>query len=496
MSLNRRQFLSLCLKGGVSAAALTSLQLQALTGSVNTTHLTDYKALVCVFLYGGNDSLNMLVPLDGEQRILYEQSRQNLAVASPVALNTPTNFAGGVGLHPSLSAIKSVFDSANLAFVGGVGTLLTPTTYNDYKNKTTALPKHLFSHNDQQASWMYGREKQSLNSGWGARLLERLGQQDQFAANISLDGTNLWQTGDQTKAFALNKSGISKINAFSGYQPRAEHVTRIMNRLMNNTQHPLTTAYASSFNSAINNTQAMNAALESGVEFATVFSETSLSEQLAAVAKAITAYASSFNSAINNTQAMNAALESGVEFATVFSETSLSEQLAAVAKAISVQSRLSTQRQVFFVSMGGFDTHDDQLDTHPLLLNTLAQGLAEFDSAMKELNMADNVTTFTMSDFGRTLTSNGDGTDHGWAGNQIVMGGAVQGGNIYGELLTQHLDGPQDVGSGRLIPSVANEQYFATLAKWFGVPDSELVDIFPNLSNFNQHTLNLFGSSL
>ncbi|MDP2634148.1 MULTISPECIES: DUF1501 domain-containing protein [unclassified Pseudoalteromonas] len=449
MSLNRRQFLSLCLKGGVSAAALTSLQLQALTGSVNTTQLTDYKALVCVFLYGGNDSLNMLVPLDGEQRILYEQSRQNLAVASPVALNTPTNFAGGVGLHPSLSAIKSVFDSANLAFVGGVGTLLTPTTYNDYKNKTTALPKHLFSHNDQQASWMYGREKQSLNSGWGARLLERLGQQDQFAANISLDGTNLWQTGDQTKAFALNKSGISKINAFSGYQPRAEHVTRIMNRLMNNTQHPLTTAYASSFNSAI-----------------------------------------------NNTQAMNAALESGVEFATVFSETSLSEQLAAVAKAISVQSRLSTQRQVFFVSMGGFDTHDDQLDTHPLLLNTLAQGLAEFDSAMKELNMADNVTTFTMSDFGRTLTSNGDGTDHGWAGNQIVMGGAVQGGNIYGELLTQHLDGPQDVGSGRLIPSVANEQYFATLAKWFGVPDSELVDIFPNLSNFNQHTLNLFGSSL
>lgn len=449
MSLNRRQFLSLCLKGGVSAAALTSLQLQALTGSVNTTQLTDYKALVCVFLYGGNDSLNMLVPLDGEQRILYEQSRQNLAVASPVALNTPTNFAGGVGLHPSLSAIKSVFDSANLAFVGGVGTLLTPTTYNDYKNKTTALPKHLFSHNDQQASWMYGREKQSLNSGWGARLLERLGQQDQFAANISLDGTNLWQTGDQTKAFALNKSGISKINALSGYQPRAEHVTSIMNRLMNNTQHPLTTAYASSFNSAI-----------------------------------------------NNTQAMNAALESGVEFATVFSETSLSEQLAAVAKAISVQSRLSTQRQVFFVSMGGFDTHDDQLDTHPLLLNTLAQGLAEFDSAMKELNMADNVTTFTMSDFGRTLTSNGDGTDHGWAGNQIVMGGAVQGGNIYGELLTQHLDGPQDVGSGRLIPSVANEQYFATLAKWFGVPDSELVDIFPNLSNFNQHTLNLFGSSL
>ena len=154
-----------------------------------------------------------------------------------------------------------------------------------------------------------------------------------------------------------------------------------------------------------------------------------------------------------------------------------------------MQAKLSTQRQVFFVSMGGFDTHDNQLNTHPALLSTLAQGLNEFNSAMNELNMADKVTSFTMSDFGRTLTSNGDGTDHGWAGNQIVMGGAVKGANIYGELLTQHLGGPQDTGRGRLIPSVANEQYFATLAKWFGVPASELGDIFPNLRYFNQSTL-------
>ncbi|GAA80180.1 DUF1501 domain-containing protein [Pseudoalteromonas sp. BSi20495] len=445
MSINRRQFLSLCLKGGVSAAALTSLQLQALTGSVNAIELGDYKALVCVFLYGGNDSLNMLVPLEGEQRSLYEQSRQNLAVSAPIALNSATNFAGGVGLHPSLAPIKSVFDSSNLAFVGGLGTLLAPTTLDDYKNKTVTIPKHLFSHNDQQASWMYGREKQSLNSGWGARLLERLEQQDQFAANISLDGTNLWQTGNQTKAFALNKSGISKINAFSDYKPRMEHVTTIMNRIMSNTVHPLSSAYADSFKSAI-----------------------------------------------NNTQAMNNALETAPALITSFSDTSLSEQLAAVAKTISVQSKLSTQRQVFFVSMGGFDTHDNQLDTHPVLLSTLAQGLSEFDSAMKELDMADKVTAFTMSDFGRTLTSNGDGTDHGWAGNQIVMGGAVKGGNIYGELLTQHLDGPQDTSGGRLIPSVANEQYFATLAQWFGVPSSELVDIFPNLSNFDHTTLDFF----
>jgi uncharacterized protein (DUF1501 family) len=276
-------------------------------------------------------------------------------------------------------------------------------------------------------------------------MLERLAVEDQFAANISLDGTNLWQTGTNTSAFALNKSGISTINAFGGYQPRTEHVTNIINRLLGNASHVLGREYANGLNSAITNTQTMNSALEQ--------------------APALT---------------------------TNFSDTSLSEQLAAVAKAISVQSSLSTQRQVFFVSMGGFDTHDDQLTAHPALLNTLAQGLSEFNSAMKELNMNDKVTTFTMSDFGRTLTSNGDGTDHGWAGNQIVMGGAVKGRSIYGQLLTQQLEGEYDTGGGRLIPQVANEQYFATLAQWFGVPVSELVDIFPNLSNFNSATLDFF----
>ncbi|GHB71399.1 Tat pathway signal protein [Psychrosphaera saromensis] len=445
MSINRRDFLSLCLKGGVSAAALTNLQLQALTGSATAIELGDYKALVCIYLFGGNDSLNMLMPIEGDPRTLYEESRQNLAVASPIKLVTKSSFDGLAGMHPSLSPIQSVFDSANLAFVGGVGTLLAPTTLDDYKSKAVSLPQHLFSHNDQQSSWMYGSEKQTLNTGWGARLLERLEQQDKFAANISLSGTNLWQTGTNSQAFALNKSGISKINALSDYEPRAEHVTNIMNRLLSSASHPLSSAYASSLTSAI-----------------------------------------------NNTELMNNALENAPELATEFSETNLSEQLATVAKTISIQSALSSERQVFFVSLGGFDTHDDQLEKHPILLETLAQGLSEFNSAMEELGMSEKVTTFTMSEFGRTLTSNGDGTDHGWAGNQIIMGGAVSGGDIYGEFLSQELNGPLDLGGGRLIPQVANEQYFATLAQWFGVPNSELGDIFPNLQYFDNSTLDFF----
>jgi len=446
MSINRRDFLSLCLKGGVSAAALTSLQLQALTNSVSSVELGEYKALVCIYLFGGNDSLNMLVPITGEQRSLYEQSRQNLAVGSPIELNTNTIFTGGAGMHPSLSPIQSVFDSSDLAFVGGVGTLLAPTTLDEYKNKSVSLPQHLFSHNDQSSSWMYGREKESLNSGWAARMLERLELQDEFAANISLNGTNLWQTGISTQAFSLNKSGIARINALTDYEPRANHVNSIINRLLSSANHPLGAAYASSITSAI-----------------------------------------------NNTETMNSAIEAAPEFVTEFSDTSLSEQLSTVAKTISVQSSLSSKRQVFFVGLGGFDTHDNQLDNHPVLLETLANALTEFNSAMQEINMEDNVTTFTMSEFGRTLTSNGDGTDHGWAGNQIVMGGAVNGGDIYGELLTQQVDGALDVGGGRLIPQVANEQYFATLAQWFGVPSSELSDIFPNLANFTDPTLGFLG---
>lgn len=443
--MNRRKFLSYCLKGGVSMAALTQLQLQAFQGSLSY-EFDDHKALVCVFLYGGNDSLNMLVPIEGEARTLYEASRQNLAVSNPLSLSPITAIDGGVGLHPSMSAIQPVFESQNLAFISGVGSLVVPTSKADYDNEAVPLPKHLFSHNDQQATWMHGREKISLNSGWGARLLERIDQGGAFVNNISLAGTNPWQTSANLTPFSLHQSGVSRINPINGTSNRATHVRDIMTRVLSQSTHPLASTYGTKVQSAI-----------------------------------------------TNTEAMNSAIESSIDLSSYFSDSSLSQQLHTVAKSISVRQTLNAKRQIYFVSMGGFDTHDNQLTTHPALLGALSQSLAEFNTAMSAIEASNDVTLFTMSDFGRTLTSNGDGTDHGWAGNQIVMGGAVNGGEIYGSLMTQHLDGPNDTRGGRLIPQVANEQYFASMAQWFGLANSELVDLFPNLTNFDTHSLSFMN---
>ncbi|TQF67644.1 DUF1501 domain-containing protein [Pseudoalteromonas luteoviolacea] len=443
---SRRAFLSLCLKGGASVAALTSLQLHALSNTLNSTNLTDYKALVCIFLHGGSDSLNMLVPTSGQYRTNYEQSRQNLVVTDAISLTTKTQFEGGVGLHPSMSSLTPIFDSGQLAFVGGVGTLMAPTTLTDYKNKSVSLPGHLFSHNDQQATWMHGQEKISLNTGWGARMLERLNQHSSFTSNISLAGSNPWQTGVNTSPYALSRSGVMKINPLSGYQPQVDHVKGIIDRLLANTNNPIQDAYANRLGRSISNVQNMNNLLEQ--------------------APALT---------------------------TQFSDNDLSQQLAAVAKSLSIQAQTGSQRQIFFVSLGGFDTHDEQLTRQPALFSTLATALSEFQSAVNELALQNNVTTFTMSDFGRTLTSNGDGTDHGWAGNQLLMGGAVNGQDLHGTMLDQQVNGPLDVGGGRLIPQYANEQYFAPIAKWFGLPESEIYELFPNSRNFDTFAMPLFN---
>ncbi|UPW17634.1 DUF1501 domain-containing protein [Agarivorans sp. TSD2052] len=444
---NRREFLSLCLKGGVSMAALTSMQLKAMTGMAAPAASTgDFKALVCIFLKGGNDSFNMLIPQQGDPLSAYLNSRQNLAVSDAISIDPTTAVAGGVGLHPALAPIAPLFTNQNLAVVSGVGSLLVPITLEQYKQKSAAIPNNLFSHNDQQATWMQGREKESLNYGWGGRILELLNQHDTFGSNISLSGNNLWQTGPNSVPFAMNKSGITRVSAYNSTSQRTQAFRQQLEQMFSEASHPLAKSY---------------------------------SDKLA--------------SSVGNTEQLNQALAGANEFTDVFSDTELSSQLQAVAKTLSVQSQFGVGRQVFFVGMGGFDTHDDQNVNHPALLQQLSQAMAEFDGAMTTLGLSNQVTTFTMSDFGRTLSSNGDGTDHGWAGNQLVMGGAVNGGEIYGSVIEQALDSAYDVGGGRMIPQVANEQYFASLASWFGLSDSEILELFPSLSNFNQTHLSMFS---
>ena len=447
---SRREWLKLGLQGSLGLAALSSLQLSAISRAVAAPAVatSDYKALVCVFLFGGNDSANMLIPLGGDSLAGYRQARQALAVEGALAISPTTSVPDGVGFHPAMASLMPLFDNKQLAMVTGVGALQQPTSKASVQQGTAVLPKNLYSHNDQQATWMRGQEPLSIDKGWGASMLELLSQQAEFSSCISLSGTNLWQKGAVLQPFGMSAKGVPVLNAGSGNSSRAALVRQLQAALLAQQSHPLQQLYAGSSSAA----QARSLIIADALTQAPLLQ---------------------------------------TSFAT---DNNLAQQLQMVARLISVQAQLGLSRQVFFVGMGGFDTHDDQNTVHPALLGSLSSALNSFYQATAELGVANQVTTFTMSDFGRTLSSNGDGTDHGWAGNQLVLGGAVAGGELYGQLIEQRLGSAYDAGSGRMIPTTANVQLFASLAAWFGVPPAQLPLLFPALPAFSTTNLPLFRS--
>lgn len=442
---NRRQFLSLCLRGCLGAASLSALQLRFMQSvlAAEQQSFNNYKALVCIFLYGGNDSLNMLIPLGGDSLQFYQQARQELAVADALPLQPQQAVEDGIGLHPSMAPLLPYFEQRKLAVVSAVGTLVQPTTKADYLSGGIIKPQHLFSHNDQQDTWMRGREPQIVSRGWGAQMLELLYQQPDFASCISLAGSNLWQSGQALNPFGLTSGGVPELQATRRSDVRSNVLRQATQALMQPQFHPLAAHYADLNGNAIDRSIVMRQALQLAPGFDGIFP----------------------------------------------SGNTLAAQLRKVAQIITARDSLNVGRQVFFVRLGGFDTHGDQQRLHPILLGRVAEAMAAFQQAMDETGNSDKVTSFTMSDFGRTLSTNGDGTDHGWAGHQLVMGGAVNGGDIFGAVPQQRLGGERDVGAGRIIPEFANEQYFATLAQWFGLSASQCLQLFPNLKNFNQTNL-------
>jgi len=446
--LSRRDLLKRALQGSLGLAALSSLQLTAMSKALaaQSTAVSGYKALVCVFLFGGNDSANMLVPLGGDSLTAYLQARQSLAVADALPISPLTAVADGIGLHPALAPLQPLFSSQQLALISGVGALQQPTSKLDVQQGKALLPKNLYSHNDQQATWMRGQEPLILDRGWGAQMLELLQTSPDFSSCISLSGTNLWQRGQLLQPFGMSAKGVPGLTAHNGTGSRATLMKNLQAALLAPQTHPLANLYTQTNSAAQARSLIVADALTQAPMLNTVFAP----------------------------------------------DNNLAQQLQMVAKLISVQATLGVGRQVFFVGMGGFDTHDAQNTVHPALLSQLSAALASFVEATSELGVADQVTTFTMSDFGRTLSSNGDGTDHGWAGNQLVLGGAVKGGDIYGQLLQQRLGSEFDVGGGRMIPTTANVQLFASLASWFGLSDSQRRQIFPALSAFDTTRLPLF----
>lgn len=438
------------LMGAAGAAAPWALNLSLMADAAAASGAGDYKALVCVFLYGGNDYGNTLVPVDSAHYAQYAQIRGDLATAqaalAATTLQPGTALPDGLqyALAPQLAPLKTLWDAGRLAVQLNVGPLIVPTTVAQYQAKSVPLPPKLMSHNDQQSIWQSDLAE-GATSGWGGRIgdLMLAGNGGSLFTCTSVTGNAVFLSGSTAVQYQLSSSGAV---AIKGIQ-------------------------RSLFGSAT--AQASLRTLITGTH-ANLFAD----EYTRVTRRSIDAEAQ-----------VTAALAGLPDLATAFPSTSLGSQLKMVARMVAARAGFGLSRQVFFVSLGGFDLHDNLLDNHPALLAQVADAMKAFYDATAELGVSDKVTTFTASDFGRTLSVNGDGSDHGWGGHHVVMGGAVKGRAYYGTAPAVAVNGPDDIGQGRLVPTTSVDQFGATLASWLGVADSDLAAVVPNIGNFSKRNL-------
>lgn len=474
---NRRNFIqNLALLTGGSALLSTYGNLQLIQSALaapggNYAGINDNKSLVCVFLSGGNDALNTLVPYSGAEYRKYGKVRQNIAIPHDQLL--PIN-GNSHGFHPSLPGLRDLYNEGRLAVASNIGNLFEPISRDGYfeylagNNSALNIPPDLFSHSHQQEIWQtsLAPEQGNIHAGWGGAmndLLVSANSNPEIPSAFTISGNNLWQASTNTRPFGIQPgAGIADFEDLNSatwppQQPgRAEAWNRILNLLRTDALQ----------------TQASN----------------------------------SFKDTQTRANLLRNAYQQAPAFRTQYNDRNgLASQLRSVARMIAVRDSLGLKRQTFFVSAGAYDTHGDQIASHGRLLGELNDALYSFQRTLEELRVEDSVTTFTASEFGRTLTSNGRGTDHAWATDYLVMGGAVEGGNIHGEPIeysdlaqgqhnSEKLFGNQDVGSGRFIPKYSTDQYGATLAKWMGINDADLDAIFPNLNRFDTRDLGFLRS--
>ncbi|MBC7548973.1 MAG: DUF1501 domain-containing protein [Polaromonas sp.] len=460
---SRRAFLRRSGQLALSGTALPFALNLAAMGEAAAFDATDYKALVCVFFYGGNDYANTVVTYDDPSYNAYStirgggagQTAGGIALAkadlAATLLNPTTPLAGGrqYALHPAMTGLAGLFNSGQAAVQFNVGPLVVPLTkaqYNSSDRKTYPLPPKLFSHNDQQSIWQSSSPEGST-IGWGGNIgdLALAANSNSLFTCISVTGNAVFLSGDSALSYQVSSGG--------GAVP--------INGVKNN-------VYGSS---AVKNAMA-------------TLVQQSRSHTLENEYNKVTARA--IGAEVQVTSGL-----AGVTLATPFpTGNALADQLKTVARLIGARNTLGNRRQVFMVSIGGFDLHDNLIAQHPGLLGKVSDALSAFYKATVELGVANKVTAFTASDFGRTLASNGDGADHGWGSHHLVVGGAVNGKAFYGTPppvsvgSTAAASDQWHVGQGRLLPSTSVDQYAATLAKWFGVADSELTGILPNISRF------------
>jgi uncharacterized protein (DUF1501 family) len=424
---------------------------------------TDYRALVCVFLYGANDQNNTIIPLDTPSFNIYKNLRPSIArdladlrdnAGKLLELDPKTPLSGSnagrrFALPKELAPLKSIWDSGKLAVLANVGPLVRPITKAQYLSGSVPVPANLFSHNDQQNVWQtFAPEGGRI--GWGGRmgdLFQAANGSSVFTCN-SISGSAVWLAGQTVAAYQVGIQGSTSITALRG-------------NVFGSTAAP----------------NAIKTLISSGSAnfFVQDLASTTV-RSIEADGSLTAALASSPELPLPADQAGNA----------------LAAQLRQVARMIAARTSLKAKRQLFLVSLGGFDTHDSQLDDQPELHKKLAGALTYFQATIDELGLANSVTTFTASDFGRTLTSNGDGSDHGWGSHHFIMGGAVNGKEFYGTFPIMGIGNADEVGSGRLLPSTSVDQYAATLARWFGVSNTDMKLVIPNIGAFSDQDLGFF----
>ncbi|MEX1246323.1 MAG: DUF1501 domain-containing protein [Thermoanaerobaculia bacterium] len=476
MSQSRRDFLvrTTCAALGASAIQGTIRQwgLANLLATTNTI-TPNYRALVCVFLNGGSDGNNMVIPTSAADYAGYSAARPTIAIpqANILSINNPPTMGGlTYGFHPNMQDMVNLYNANKLAVVTNVGPLVAPMTQAEYMANTVPRPYALFSHSDQIQAWQSGRSDIKIATGWGGRTADALatcnGGGGGFPTITSISGAATFCIGLK-RPLSIGTGSLTSVLLLNGFNTTPESVAR---------------KSSMDFLRTVDNSATMIAGASSTTQQALDIS---------------------------------AALTADPTITTVFPNTGLGNQLKQVAKVIKLnQTSLSVnlQRQIFFVSQGGYDTHQDQLNDQGNNLLQLSQALSAFYFATVELGLQDKVTSFTLSDFGRTLEESGDtggaGSDHGWGTHQFVIGDGVTGGNFYGTpngstgliFPVPQLGGPDDTtnnasnGRGRWIPTTASDQYGATLAKWFGVADLDMGTVFPLLGNFGSPNLGFLAA--
>jgi uncharacterized protein (DUF1501 family) len=448
----RRQFIrrSACAAVGMTAIANTIFDLTRVAAAAPLAG--DSKSLVCVFLYGGNDSNNVIVPTLAGDYGSYAATRAALALPQSALLPLtplvpPPGDSRQWGLHPSLKGVQGLFNGGKAAVVANVGPLLAPLTRDEYMNHSVAVPPQLFSHSDQTLHWQTSLPDQPARTGWGGRtadLLRSLNDNARISMSISVGGTNTFQVGNVVTQYQVSSQGPVGLTSYVPQDQGSDAASNAVRSLL-------------------------------GRSYSNLFER---------------GYSTIFSRALDNQELLSGALSGAPAITTVFPATDLGSQLKMIAQLISVRETLGLHRQVFFCAAQGYDTHGGQIGTTSLdgtqadLLTELDGALTAFDAAMNELQIGDTVTAFTASDFGRTYVPNGTGSDHGWGSHHFVLGGAVRGGQFYGQFPTLAVNGPNDAGDGRWIPTTSVDEYSATLARWFGVADSDLPLVLPNLGRF------------